>query len=210
MPSLSGKSVIAFDLDGTLIDSMTFFGEIAASVMARTHGAEYGWALGEYRRTCGIPFDHQVEEIFPGDARNALALADFDRQKAENYARCPFFADVDDAFDAFRARGLKLVVSSNNEQSIVSSRFPKNDLDLILGFRKPDFLKGAPHFDAIQKAFGVSSEQILFVGDSLHDAVAAQKSHIDFVARTGTFTADEFKSQQIATRIIAHLGELTD
>ncbi len=209
MTLLDKKSVVVFDLDGTLVDSMLFFGDIAATVLEQSHGADYAYALENYRRTCGLPFDYQLEAIYPDDPRNLVALREFDRLKKESYYQCSFFNDVPEVFALLRKKGLKLAVSSNNEQSIVESRFESvGGLDLILGFRKPDFLKGKPHFSEISNKFSVQPSDILFIGDSLHDATMAQECGVDFVGREGTFTRQEFDDQSIAASVVISLKEL--
>src|SRR4029079_17301195 len=63
--------VLLCDLDGTLIDSMPTLAEIATDVMEEVFGTPRVLGRELYLATCGIPFAKQLEEIYPGDPRNA-------------------------------------------------------------------------------------------------------------------------------------------
>ena len=65
--------VLLCDLDGTLIDSMPTLAEIAAEVMEEVYATPGILARELYLATCGLPFAGQLEEIYPGDVRNARA-----------------------------------------------------------------------------------------------------------------------------------------
>jgi phosphoglycolate phosphatase-like HAD superfamily hydrolase len=65
---------------------------------------------------------------------------------------------------------------------------------LVLGYR-PGFSKGKDHFEAVLRYFGVSPKEVLFVGDSLHDAQKAQGFGFDFIGRAGTFSRERFQQE---------------
>ena len=77
--------VLLCDLDGTLIDSMPTLADLATEVMEALYGTPRILARELYLATCGLPFVKQLEEIFPDDARNADASAQFEARKP---ARC--------------------------------------------------------------------------------------------------------------------------
>src|SRR5215469_6467607 len=70
--------VVLCDLDGTLIDSMPTLAEIAAEVMEEVYETTAPLARELYLATCGLPFFAQLEEIYPGDPRNARASSMFE------------------------------------------------------------------------------------------------------------------------------------
>src|SRR5690349_24162511 len=80
-PRLATPRAVLFDLDGTLIDTMQTFADVAAGVMVEHHGMDRATARAAYLTTSGIPFFKQLEVIAPGDARNAAAAAEFEREK---------------------------------------------------------------------------------------------------------------------------------
>src|SRR3954471_23185223 len=77
--------VLLCDLDGTLIDSMPTLADLATEVIEERYGTPRVLARELYLATCGLPFVKQLEEIFPEDARNAEASAEFESRKP---ARC--------------------------------------------------------------------------------------------------------------------------
>src|ERR1700742_4647011 len=67
---LPAPRAVLFDLDGTLIDTMQVFADVAADVMVRHHALDRTAARTAYLATSGIPFFQQLEKIVPGDASN--------------------------------------------------------------------------------------------------------------------------------------------
>ncbi len=203
------KRAILFDFDGTLVDSMETFADIAAEVMPRHLPIERARAREQYRATSGLPFFQQLELLFPGNAANAAAAEDFEREKLVGYYERPLFADAVDTLATLRERGIAVGVSSNNFQELVD-RFVARaglPLDFVLGFR-PGFAKGAAHFAHIVETLGCARDALLFVGVSLHDGEKAGDAGIDFVGRTGTFTRADFAEHFPETPVIATLAEL--
>ena len=62
--------VLLCDLDGTLIDSMSTLADLATEVLEERYGTPRVLGRELYLATCGLPFERQLEEIFPGDPRN--------------------------------------------------------------------------------------------------------------------------------------------
>ena len=201
--------VIVFDFDGTIVNSMEAFADIAAKVMPRHHPIDSTTARRLYLETSGIPFFQQLEVIFPNDPANAATAEEFERIKLEGYFDEPLFDDAADTVGALRAMGMKAVVSSNNFQELVD-RFVAGcgiEFDMVCGFRD-GFAKGADHFRHIEKSFGVEPGQVAFVGDSLKDGERARGSNIPFIAKTGIFTREQFMEKFPDARVISALSEL--
>lgn len=187
---------VVFDFDGTLVDTMAGFADIAADVIHRRHGLDRAFARAEYLRTSGLPFRQQLDLICPGDARNDDAAAEFESTKQAGFFAERFDDDVKAAVRGLQGKGLKCIVSSNNFQELVDrfvAREPDVRFDLVLGARPPDFYKGADHFRHVKATLGLAGGQLVFVGDSLKDAEKARDNGVRFVAKTGTFTHDDFQ-----------------
>jgi phosphoglycolate phosphatase len=186
---------VLFDLDGTLVDTMPGFTELAAEVMMHHHGLPYELARRQYLRTCGIPFCHQLEMIVPGHPANPAAAREFERRKVvASAAALPTPATIA-TLERLRQAGVRVGISSNNYQTEVD-RFAERArvrLDLALGFG-PALAKGEPHFRLACTWFGCARSELLFVGDSLTDASLAEAAGVPFVAKLGTFTAASFRA----------------
>jgi len=203
--------VVLFDLDGTLVDTMPAFADLAADVLHVRHGMDRAHARAQYLETSGIPFVHQLELIRPGDPGNAAASAEFEARKLAICRATAMDARTVAALEALRAARLVLVVSSNTGQSVVDefARAERFRFDLVLGFDPAAGLgKGRPHVERALACFGIAREQLVLVGDSLVDAELAEQCGIGFVGRTGTFTAEEFRRRDPAAVTVQHVEEL--
>src|SRR5580765_5222397 len=168
--------VLLCDLDGTLIDSMPTLADLATEVMESTYGTPRILARELYLATCGLPFVKQLEDIYPGDARNAGASDLFEGRKPARCDQIRMPAETRRALERMRAMGVRIAVSSNNGVTNVET-FARNaafPFDLTLGFGG-GLAKGRPHIDATSRKFGVDRQEMLFVGDSLHDGEIAER-----------------------------------
>jgi phosphoglycolate phosphatase-like HAD superfamily hydrolase len=185
--------VLLCDLDGTLIDTMPTLADIAAEVMERFYGTPGVLARELYLATCGLPFASQLEEIYPGDARNRIASDTFEAAKPARCNKIQMPAETRRALEGLRQAGVRIVVSSNNGVENVDAFAEAShfDFDLTLGFGG-GLAKGRPHFDAVSRFFQLDRQQMLFVGDSLHDGEIAEREGVPFVALATTFAPERF------------------
>lgn len=208
-PTLATPRAVLFDLDGTLIDTMQVFADVAADVMVKHHADDFARARAAYLTTSGIPFFQQLEVIHPGDARNAAAAAEFEDRK---------IAATDDvgasdmtlaSLVQLRRLGIATAVSSNNFQDQVDkfiARCPVT-LDLALGFGN-GLAKGDGHFTRACEVFNCTRDDLVFVGDSIADAELARRGNVRFVARLGTFDARAFADVVPEAPAVDELSEL--
>ncbi len=202
-------STIVFDLDGTLVDSMSALTDLACQVLEEVYGTDGETARTGYNRTAGLPFTDQLEVLHPGDSRNAVAVERFEGAKSANYCSHPLFDDVAELFRGLRARKCRLAISTSTTQSLAEQyvRGAGLDVDLVCGWA-PGFAKGSAHFTQVSNRTGAVKEKIVFVGDTLEDARIAQNSGIHFVARVGTVAASEFKKLNPSVVAVSSLLEM--
>jgi phosphoglycolate phosphatase len=187
---------VMFDLDGTLIDTMGGFADLAAEIMAARHGLEATRGRQRYMETSGIPFRQQLEVIHPGHAQNDAASDEFEQRKRAVCDAAVMPAKTVAALEAMQRAGIKIIVSSNSAQYFVDEFAARESFrfDLVLGFDATVGLaKGKPHVTHTCSTLGIEHSQIVFCGDSLKDGELARECRIAFVGRLGTFTADEFR-----------------
>lgn len=208
---LSKVRMLVFDLDGTLVDSMTHFTDVAADVMKRFFGVDAEEARRMYRDTSGLPFEFQLKRLFGADVRIDEASKAFESEKITTYGDSRFYDDVRPALQKLRQNGYLLAVSSNNHEANVVEKLSKHlDLfDRILGYH-PGFLKGRDHFLKLQSEFELDADQMLFIGDSLHDCRTAKDNDLKFVARLGTFSAQDFAEISFPKIAVTDFDELFD
>jgi phosphoglycolate phosphatase-like HAD superfamily hydrolase len=203
------NTAVIFDFDGTIVDSMSTFADIAAKVMPKRLRIDSETARRSYLETSGIPFFQQLEILFPGDPANKATAEEFEKIKREGYFDEPLFEDAPDTVLHLRNLGIKVAVSSNNFQHLVDEFVENRGLkfDAVLGFRK-GFDKGAPHFGFIENEFQIPREKMTFVGDSLKDGERAKGFGIKFIAKEGFFTREKFTQNFPKIRVISNLSEL--
>jgi phosphoglycolate phosphatase-like HAD superfamily hydrolase len=190
---------------------MPTLAEIAAEVMEAVYETPGILARELYLATCGLPFASQLEEIYPGDPRNARASEMFESQKPDRCSRIQMPAETRRTLEGLRAAGVKIVVSSNNGVENVETFARGSDFafDLTLGFGG-GLAKGRPHFDAATRLYGVDRQEMLFVGDSLHDGEIAEREGVPFVAISSTFSPERFMLRFPHVPVVRRFGALPE
>lgn len=201
--------VLLCDLDGTLIDSMPALADLATEVIEARYGTPRILARELYLATCGLPFVKQLEEIFPDDPRNAAASDEFESRKPARCGAIRMSPETRRALEDMRGLGVRVAVSSNNgiENVNAFARDAGFKFDLVLGYGD-GLAKGRAHLDATSREFGAARQEMLFVGDSLHDGEIAEREGIPFVGIATTFSPDRFALRFPAVPVIRRFSAL--
>lgn len=186
--------LIIFDLDGTLIDTMGAFADIAGELISEHYGLTFEQGRKRYLETSGIPFFKQLDILFPGNSKNKRLADTFETRKIASFSKEHISENVIETLENLKKRGYYLAISSNNLHALVRDFVDRErvPVDVRLGY-KPNFSKGLPHFTFLQNYFRVHFSDMLFVGDSLKDAQISQNCGVAFIGKLGTFTATDFK-----------------
>ncbi len=203
------KKMVVFDFDGTLVNSMEAFADIAARVMPRYFDITPARARRCYLETSGLPFFQQLETLFPNHPNNKRAAEDFETIKKQSYFERPVFSDVAATIDDLRKRNVKVAVSSNNFQELVDQYIGRTGMrfDVVMGYRD-NFAKGEDHFRHIEQHYGIARDEMTFVGDSLKDGDRAAASGVSFVAKEGIFSKEEFRKRFPDVAVVKTLTDL--
>jgi phosphoglycolate phosphatase-like HAD superfamily hydrolase len=206
---LALPKVLLCDLDGTLIDSMPTLADLATEVIEARYGTPRILARELYLATCGLPFEKQLEEIFSEDPRNAEASAAFEGRKPARCGAIRMSTETRVALQEMRNMGVRVAVSSNNgiENVAAFARDAGFKFDLVLGYGD-GLAKGRAHLDATSREFGTSRQEMLFVGDSLHDGEIAEREGIPFVGIATTFSPDRFSLRFPSVPVIRRFSAL--
>ena len=166
-------------------------------------------AREKYLLTSGLPFSQQLELIFPKDPRNRAANAQFEREKEAIMFAESFPDESRDVVRRVSEAGWLTAVSSGSRQELID-RYCKREgihFDAVLGARE-GFYKGRDHFGWVRDHLGVGFDSMVFVGDSLMDAERASSCGVRFIARLGTFGAEDFQRRYPGVQMIERLSEL--
>lgn len=201
-----------FDFDGTLVDTMKGFADIAARVIHDFHPEiSFEQARARYLETSGNPFHQQLEIIVPGHPTNSEKARIFEETKKEGFFKSQFTDEVRYTIETLRKRGHVVGVASNNFQELIDEFIDNEKItfDVVLGYRQ-GFEKGKQHFDYVMKHFGLSRDEMTFVGDSLKDAEKAFDNGLHFVGLCGTFKREDFLRVRPDIVTINTIPELLD
>ena len=201
-----------FDFDGTLVDTMLGYADLAGMLINKAY-PDISSAAGRdlYIRTSGIPFIQQIELIRPGDAKNAQIVQSFEDQKIEGF----FASHVDDAvrrtLEDFRILGHIVGVSSGNDPELINRYIKRERLefDIVMGYdHAAGFEKGKPHFDFFMHTFGLEKKDLTFVGDSLKDADKGYENGVQFIGVRGLFSHEDFEREHPGVITVGNVGEI--
>lgn len=208
---ISNKKAIIFDFDGTLVDTMQIFADVASRLIFENYELEKELARQKYFETSGLPFCKQIEIIFPGHALNPTVASAYEMEKLEATSDIKMERETREALKILKSQGYDLAVSSNNFQHNISQFVENNRLGelfrLALGF-KDSFGKGKEHFDFIKNELGLDGREMIFIGDSLNDARLAKENNVDFIGKTGTFAKKDFTKFDKSIRCIENISDL--
>lgn len=199
-----------FDFDGTLVDTMGGFADIAGKVIHQHHPEiSFEEARRRYLETSGVPFFQQLEIIFPNHPKNSESARIFEETKKEGFFNQHFTDDVRYTITELRNRGFIVGVCSNNFQELIDRFIEREGLafDVVLGYRE-GFEKGKAHFEYVMQNFNLSCDELVFVGDSLKDADKARTNGLRFIAICGTFTREDFHAKDPTITTISNIREL--
>ena len=179
-------SVVAFDLDGTLADTLPDlhtatnltlndlgFGPVSADVVRQYIGQGIEYLLLELFKDLEIPIE-------------AAELKSFAQQFRTHYEhhvcdRSALFPGIDGVLKAFQHRGLNMACLTNKSELFTAPILDKLGIrsyfqEVICGDtlekRKPDPLP----LHVLASRFGVGTKQILMVGDSKTDTACARNA----------------------------------
>jgi choline kinase/phosphoglycolate phosphatase-like HAD superfamily hydrolase/phosphatidylglycerophosphate synthase len=187
-----GVRAVAFDLDGTLADTMTELTTLATQLVTTELGVAPDVAARRYLATAGDDFRTQLDAIAPGDPRLNEVAAHFETAKDEHAARVRLFPDAVAALDRLAESGLPVLVCSSTRAELVVELCRRHGIGE--GASAPVFVDGwrpgrpkTEQLAAWLTRTGVPAADVLLVGDARRDGEIAHAVGTRFVgiARPG-------------------------
>lgn len=214
-------SAVAFDLDGTLVDTLPDLHE-AANRTLRDLGLD-AVAESAVRHYVGDGVDRLVKRLLTGapdgeppDAEFALARTRFREHYAAVLTRASQpFPGVAEALDTMRARGLRLACVTNKPEAFTLPLLRALDLlerldlaiagDTLAG-RKPDPVQ----LEHCAQHFGIPARRLLMVGDSANDTRAARAAGCPVVCVPYGYRGGMTVQELDCDAIVASVPDLID
>ncbi len=175
--------VWVFDLDGTLVDTMEKYSELAGKLISSYYCVSEGEARELYKRTSGRPFKEQLLLIFGKDFKNYRVWTEFERRKALIIKKTKINKKILKVLEKLKKRGKILAISSNNLQKYVEEILKKIPIEFnfILGWDGRSFKKGERHFKFLEKKLKISRKEFVFIGDSFYDYLISKRCGVRFL-----------------------------
>jgi phosphoglycolate phosphatase-like HAD superfamily hydrolase len=169
------RGVVAFDLDGTILDDLNHISEVAADVMLKAFGTPVAEARIHYLATTGLPFEAQLAQLYPDVSpaeRHQVALLFHQRKAKEAYGTAHPFPEIPRVLKRLSQDQWTLVVSTGAEKEIADLLLEREGIrywfDAVLGAGQGTKRE---HLAEYRRRFpGVP---VFLVGDSRFDMEAA-------------------------------------
>ena len=211
-------STYIFDLDGTLLDTLT---DLAASCnyALRTHGMPEH-SIDDVRRFVGNGVRKLMERAIPeGDANPDFeaTFATFrEHYMVHSLDTTKPYPGIMDALAELKARGCRLAVVSNKMMpatvELCKYFFPET-IEVAIGENEAEGIRKKPAPDTVfaaLKQLGVSGDNAVYVGDSDVDLATARNSGLPCISVLWGFRDREFLLDHGATTFITSPKELLD
>ena len=183
-----GQILVAYDFDGTVLDTMAAHGILAAECMHAEFGTEYEEAKRLYHSTTGIPFPKQLEKIYPNEPagkREACEKKYRSRKTDEVYRATEPFPEAKMTFEETKVFGTTMqTIASSTEARLIRELTDKYDLtkyfEMIWGCDEGDKNQHMAH---MRGKYHVSA--VIFVGDSASDVKLKEKGADMTIGKAG-------------------------
>ena len=171
--------LLCFDMDGTVIDSMSALKAEALRVISRYHtNLSLEEILTGYNMTVGKPFAEQLNQMFPGDSSNKLAASRYEYRHRELCSTFVLSPGIHEAMEIAKSKDHKLALVTSTHKDFlrelqVIRKLPFDSIDA--------FYDGNPktaQLTKVRRRF-LSGTQILF-GDSPSDEQCAAIVRAEF------------------------------
>jgi len=212
------KSLLIFDLDGTLLDTV-------ADLAASTNYAldQCGFAKHEtsaYKFFIGNGINKLFERVLPEGEKTQDNILQIRRYFLDYYGEhnadlTSPYPGISDMLLALQKSGIKLAVASNKYQQgtekLVHRFFPEINFTAIFGQRENIPTKPDPTivYDILSVA-QVEKQQVLYIGDSGVDMLTAQNSGIESVGVTWGFRPRSEMEEYSPAYIVDQPAEIID
>jgi len=195
-----GVQAVAFDLDGTVADTMGALTELATSLLTAEFDLSMDDASRRYLATAGDDFRTQLEVITGGHPRVAEVAAQFESAKESLVDDRLPFADAKPALARLQRAGVPTLLCSSTRTELVQQfcdRHGLSELPATIDGWRPDHAK-AQQLTDWASSIGVAPSDILFVGDARRDAAIAEEAGLRFVGLVRPGHPDAFAGSGIS------------
>ncbi len=187
IPVLSKITELIFDLDGTLVDSISGIGSSLGEAFLSV-GRQM--PLADLRAAIGPPIGIIARRLEPELSDDELVQ--IERYYRSNYdsdgwRRTPLFPGVAETLQACRKRGYRLFVVTNKPRIPTKKILQYLELESLFeeivtrDSRSPAYASKAEMLQELLEKHALTLETTVMVGDTMEDCEAAQVHHFPFI-----------------------------
>lgn len=208
------KNTILFDFDFTLADSSQGIFRCVNYALNKMNLAELDYQTIKNTIGHSLPVTFRMLTNESSLEKEEQFVKHFVKKADEIMnLNTKIFPEVFELLPKLKAKGFKIGIISTKFRYRIEGVLEREKLstyfDIIVGGE--DIKQHKPHPDGLflaMEKLSVRKEQVLYVGDSIVDAMAAQQADIEFIAvLTGTVNKTDFEKEN-CLKIIPGLNEL--
>ena len=130
MYSLSDIKLICLDFDGTIADTMPVLEKNAVMLFIKYHPSmSFNDAVVKYRTTTGLPFEQQVDIIFPKESTNMQMINEFENLKIKTIFDQELFKETPEVLSLLKSKGFLIAISSSTFKKIIDEYIKQKQID---------------------------------------------------------------------------------
>lgn len=210
------KSLVIFDLDGTLLNTIDDLGNACNHAMRALSFPTHG--LAAYPMMVGNGITKLIERALPDDARTPETITEARRIFIDYYndhccdATVPY-PGIPELITELSRRGINLAVASNKYNEavarIIGHYFPDANFKAVFGQLEGVPVKPDPSivFEVLS-ACPTPKAEVLYVGDSGVDMETARRACVESVGVTWGFRSERELREHYADHIISDPDDL--
>lgn len=210
------KSLVIFDLDGTLLNTIDDLGEAANYALSQCGFPTHN--ISSYPQYVGNGVTKLLERILPKECRSVENIEKLRTHFIEYYnshdtIHSKPYQGIPELLKVLSQRGIKLAVASNKYHEavvrLINHYFPNETWVAVEGHKEGYQVKPDPSivFDILLKS-PTPKDKVLYIGDSGVDMDTARRAGVESVGVTWGFrSASELRSHQ-ANHIISTPSEI--
>lgn len=188
---MSKYKCVLFDLDGTIIDSSS---GVKKSILETIKLLKLPTMTEEELEACiGPPIQNSFQKIYNMQKNDADAAAAVFRKiyREKNLFDAVIYDDMLVLIEFLRKKNMKIMIATYKREDYTVELLEKFEL-----YDKFDFVKGSDFEGKLTKSdimnicideCGCSREEVVMIGDTIHDLNAANELGVDFIAVTYGF-----------------------
>lgn len=210
------KSLVIFDLDGTLLNTIADLGNAANHALQQCGFPTH--PLTAYPRFVGSGITKLIERVLPESARNSEQIETMRKFFMEHYSehmsdQTEPYPGIPDLLEQLTQRGVKVAVASNKYQQAVEHLihhfFPNIPWVAIEGQKEGVPVKPDPSivFEILGKC-PTPKASVLYVGDSGIDMQTARRACVESAGVTWGFRPETELRANYADTIVETTGQL--